>query len=67
MAYFYVLLLTFLFSFGVTMIQSSSVILTLLWAVLIYHEPVTRFIVAGTCLFLCRMLLINLKIGRSHA
>ena len=52
--------------FVVTMIQSSSVILTLLWAVLIYHEPVTRFIVAGTCLFLCGMLLINLKIGRSR-
>lgn len=47
--------------FVVTMIQSSTVILSLLWAVLVYHEPVTRYIVTGTCIFLCGMLLINLK------
>ena len=52
--------------FMVTMIQSSSVILSLFWAVVIYHEPVTRYIVFGTLLFLAGMLMINLKVSKQR-
>jgi len=52
--------------FMVTMIQSSSVILSLFWAVVIYHEPVTAYIIFGTVLFMAGMLLINMKVTKRH-
>lgn len=47
--------------FLVTVIQSSTVILSLLWAVLFFHEPVTRYIVAGTLVFFAGIILVNIK------
>ena len=47
--------------FMVTVIQSSTVILSLVWAVLFFHEPVTRYIVAGTLVFFMGILLVNIK------
>ena len=51
--------------FMVTVIQSSTVILSLVWAVLFFHEPVTRYIVAGTLVFFMGILLVNIK-GKSR-
>ena len=42
------------------MIQSSSTLFTLLWAILFWHEPITRWIVLGTVIFLCGLTLINI-------
>lgn len=47
--------------FFVSVVQSMCVILTLLWAVLFFHEPVTGWIVAGTLIFIVGMVLVNLK------
>ncbi|MBE6541112.1 MAG: DMT family transporter [Ruminococcaceae bacterium] len=47
--------------FIVTVIQSMSVILTLIWAVLFFNEPVTAWIISGTLIFLCGMILVNKK------
>lgn len=47
--------------FVVTIIQSMNVILTLLWSVLFFHEPVTGWIITGTAVFACGMVLVNLK------
>ncbi|MBQ9643310.1 MAG: DMT family transporter [Lachnospiraceae bacterium] len=47
--------------FMVTVIQSSTVILSLVWAVLFFHEPVTRYIVAGTLIFFMGILMVNIK------
>ena len=53
--------------FMVTMIQSTTVILTLVWAVLIFGEPVTPYIASGVVIFVIGMLLINLKLPRRAA
>lgn len=47
--------------FMVTIIQSSTVILSLVWAVLFFNEPVTKYVVIGTIIFIFGMLSINLK------
>ena len=47
--------------FLVTVIQSMNVLLTLLWSVLFFHEPVTVWIVGGTLVFAAGMILVNLK------
>lgn len=47
--------------FMVTVIQSTTVIFSLLWAVLFFKEPVTVFIMVGTSIFVVGMLLINVK------
>ncbi len=47
--------------FIVTTIQSSCVLLTLLWAVIFFREPVTAYILAGTAVFLVGMVLVNWK------
>ena len=44
-----------------TIIQSSTVILTVLWGVLFYGDPVTGYVIAGTLLFLSGIVLINLS------
>lgn len=48
--------------FMVTIIQCTTVPLTLLWGILFYHEPVTAWIIAGTAVFLIGMLAVNLKL-----
>jgi len=48
--------------FLATIIQSTTVIFTLLWAILFYQEPVTVYISAGTIIFIAGMLFINIKI-----
>lgn len=52
--------------FMVTVIQSTTVIFSLLWAVLFFKEPVTMFIMIGTCIFVAGMLLINVKTGKTQ-
>lgn len=47
--------------FVATVVQSSTVLLSLLWAALLYHERITGWIVTGTALFLAGILCINLK------
>lgn len=47
--------------FLVTIIQSMNVLLTLLWSVLFFHDPVTGYIIAGTVVFLIGMILVNWK------
>ncbi len=37
--------------FTATVVQSSTVLLALLWAALLYHEQITPWILAGTALF----------------
>lgn len=44
----------------VTVIQSSTVILTLVWGVIFFHEPMSLCIVGGTVIFIIGMLMINL-------
>ncbi|MGM9652364.1 MAG: DMT family transporter [Eubacteriales bacterium] len=48
--------------FLVTILQSMNVMLTLLWSVLFFHEPVTGYILGGAGIFLCGMVLVNLKL-----
>ncbi len=47
--------------FVATVVQSSTVLLSLLWAALLYHERITGWIVAGTALFLAGILCVNMK------
>ena len=47
--------------FVATVVQSSTVLLSLVWAALLYHERITGWIIAGTALFLAGILCINLK------
>ena len=47
--------------FLVTVIQSMNVLLTLVWSVLFFREPVTAWIVVGTLIFAVGMVLVNLK------
>ncbi len=47
--------------FTATLVQSYTVILSLVWAALLYRERITGWIVAGTALFLIGILIVNLK------
>ncbi len=53
--------------FVISVIQSGQSVLTLIWAVLIRHEPVSPQAVAGTLLFIGGILLMQLKIGKKGA
>ena len=44
-----------------TIIQSSTVILTIIWGVLFYGDPLSVYMIAGTALFLVGILAVNLK------
>lgn len=50
--------------FVATVVQSSTVLLSLLWATLLYHETITGWIIAGTALFLTGIICVNLR-GRA--
>ena len=50
--------------FTATVVQSSTVLLSLLWAALLYHEKITPWILAGTTLFLVGILTVNLNGGK---
>lgn len=45
-----------------TVINSATVIFSLLWAAIFFHEPVTRYIVTGSLIFLAGILMINIKL-----
>ena len=49
-----------------TIIQSSSTVLTILWGVLIYHDPISRYIVLGTVFFMTGIVLVNLPAMKSR-
>lgn len=56
--------------FSATVVQSSTVILSLVWAALLYRETITGYAVAGTLLFLTGMLCVNLtpkRAGPTHS
>ena len=44
-----------------TIIQSSTVILTIFWGVLFYGDPLTGYVICGTILFLAGILCVNIK------
>lgn len=46
--------------FMVSVIQSSTVIFSLLWALLFFGEPITQYIIVGTVMFIIGLLCINL-------
>ncbi len=48
-----------------TIIQSSTVILSILWGALFYNDPVSIYVVAGSLLFLTGILVINLRSKRT--
>ena len=43
-----------------TIIQSSSVILNIVWGVLLYGDPLTTYVIAGSAMFLTGIVLVNL-------
>ena len=45
--------------FTATVVQSSMVIFSLLWATLLYHETITAYIALGAALFLAGILIVN--------
>lgn len=47
--------------FLITVVQSSTVILTVLWGVLFFKEPITPYIIMGISIFIAGILLINVK------
>ena len=49
-----------------TIIQSSSTVLTILWGVLIYHDPISRYVVLGTVFFMTGIVLVNLTAMKSR-
>lgn len=49
-----------------TIIQSSSTVLTVLWGVLIYHDPISRYVVLGTVFFMTGIVLVNLSAMKSR-
>lgn len=53
--------------FLITVIQSATVILSLVWAVLFFQEPVTGYIICGTLCFIAGMLCINLRGPKKEA
>ena len=49
-----------------TIIQSSSTVLTILWGVLICHDPISRYVVLGTVFFMTGIVLVNLSAMKSR-
>lgn len=47
-----------------TIIQNSMSILTILWSALLFHEPVTGWVVIGTLIFVVGILIVNLREGK---
>lgn len=47
-----------------TIIQNSMSILTILWSALLFHEPVTGWVVGGTLIFVIGTLIVNLQEGK---
>ena len=43
-----------------TIIQSSSVILNIVWGVLLYGDPLTTYVIAGSAMFLTGIVMVNL-------
>ena len=44
-----------------TIIQSSTVVLTILWGVLFYGDPISSYVIIGAALFLAGILIVNLS------
>ena len=43
-----------------TIIQSSSVVLTILWGILFYGDPISSHVIGGSALFLTGIIIVNL-------
>ncbi len=48
--------------FLVVIIQSSTVLFSLCWAVLFFREPVTNYIIVGSVVFMIGMIVTNIKL-----
>ena len=44
-----------------TIIQSSMAILTIFWSAVLFHEPVTGWVIGGTAVFFAGILTVNLR------
>ena len=44
-----------------TIIQSSMAILTIFWSAVLFHEPVTGWVIGGTAVFFAGILIVNLR------
>ncbi len=44
-----------------TIIQSSMAILTIFWSAVLFHEPVTGWVIGGTAVFFAGILAVNLR------
>lgn len=54
--------------FWSSVLQNVTVLLSLIWGVVFFHEPVTGYIAAGVAIFLCGMVLMNLpQLRAGHA
>lgn len=53
--------------FIATLIQSSTVVLTILWGVLFYGDPISGYVVVGAALFLAGIIIVNLHQRRKKA
>lgn len=51
----------------VPIIQCSTVIFQLIWAYVIFHEPITMIIITGTIIFIVGVVAMNLEKSRRHA
>ena len=47
--------------FTATVVQSSTVLLSLLWAAILYRETISGYAIAGTLLFLAGIICVNLR------
>jgi drug/metabolite transporter (DMT)-like permease len=49
---------------AVVLVSNSSVLFTILWAYLFYHEPITGYVLSGTGIFVAGLLLLNIPLSR---
>nr|WP_246427877.1 DMT family transporter [Paenibacillus phyllosphaerae] len=48
----------------VAIVGNSSVLFTILWSYLFFREPITGYVIGGTCIFVAGFLLLNFPVPR---
>lgn len=51
----------------VAVVGNSSVLFSILWSYLFFHEPITGYVITGTFIFLAGFLVLNLPLSRKAA
>jgi drug/metabolite transporter (DMT)-like permease len=51
----------------VAMVGNCTVLFTILWSYLFFHDPITIYIISGTLIFVAEFLLLNFPIPRRSA